>query len=640
MSSKNILERIVMKAHTWFRCLVASGSLLVLLVLLPAARAQTVIHVKPDGSTTWPCGEIWENACELQTALTSAAAGDEIWAAAGTYRPGTSRADTFQLVSGVGLYGGFAGTETSREQRDWETNLTVLSGDIGVEGDSSDNSYHVVTGISLDTTTLLDGFTITGGNANVVYNSRSTWGGGAFIMNGSPKFANLIFDQNQATSGGGLLAENSDIVLTNTVFTDNQASSGGGIYFRYCLSPSLTDAIFYNNRAEYSGGGIWFKGGDRSIENSKLSNVIFERNQAEIDGGGGMRVSGQTLTLTNVIFNENSAGKFGGGLLSYASSITITDSEFSRNQVDGSGGGIYILYGTNTLNNVVVRENFASVQGGGIDVVLGTLRLNNVLIKENIAHNSESDADNTYGGGICAGVSVLNLSRVTFQGNRADYGGGLYSYVEGGHVARNNILTTVIFSGNSAKNGGGMCIEHSIYVELTNVTFSNNVAYHGGGISNLHNSYVILTNTIFWENKAVSQGAQIFSDQTSSTLVSYSDIQGGCSSIPGNDCNVGGNIESDPRFIRNPDPGPDGAWGTDDDDYGDLRLKDRSPAIDAGDRTVYWLFVYTSDLDGNPRFFDVLAVPDSGNGRSPVVDMGAYEAQYVYYPIYLPIANR
>ena len=147
-------------------------NLIIVLVLLVAsfgvmpnnqnpAQAATIVRVKPGGSTSTGCGSSWSNACELQTALASASAGDEIWVAAGTYYPGTNREDTFQLISGVALYGGFAGTETAREQRDWGTNLTVLSGDIGVPDDSSDNSYSVVTGSGVDTSAILDGFTIT-----------------------------------------------------------------------------------------------------------------------------------------------------------------------------------------------------------------------------------------------------------------------------------------------------------------------------------------------------------------------------------------------------------------------------------------------------------------------------------------------
>ena len=92
-------------------------------------------------------------------------------------------------------------------------------------------------------------------------------------------------------------------------------------------------------------------------------------------------------------------------------------------------------------------------------------------------------------------------------------------------------------------------------------------------------------------------------------------MQGGC---PGS-----GNIDADPLFVRDPDPG-DGDWTTPgDNDYGDLRLQLTSPAIDVGDNTAVPVGI-TTDLDGNPRI---------SNG---VVDMGAYEARlHVYVPLVL-----
>ena len=76
----------------------------------------------------------WADACTLQTALSLAFSGDEIWVQAGVHSPQAGPTDTFTLKNGVAVYGGFAGTETLLTQRDWNANLTTLSGDIGAAG--------------------------------------------------------------------------------------------------------------------------------------------------------------------------------------------------------------------------------------------------------------------------------------------------------------------------------------------------------------------------------------------------------------------------------------------------------------------------------------------------------------------------
>jgi hypothetical protein len=144
------------------------------LAFVAPARAATgpVCYVKADASGA-NNGNSWTDAYkDLQTALGDANC-TEIWAAAGTYKPtsGTDRTATFQLINGVALYGGFAGTETARSQRNPAVNVTILSGDLnGNDGPNfanySDNSYHVIIGHYTDASTILDGFTVRGGNAN------------------------------------------------------------------------------------------------------------------------------------------------------------------------------------------------------------------------------------------------------------------------------------------------------------------------------------------------------------------------------------------------------------------------------------------------------------------------------------------
>jgi len=87
-----------------------------------------------------------------------------------------------------------------------------------------------------------------------------------------------------------------------------------------------------------------------------------------------------------------------------------------------------------------------------------------------------------------------------------------------------------------------------------------------------------------------------------------------------------GNISADPLFVVRPDPGFDKQWGTIDDNYGDVRLAESSPAIDAGDTFAYpgWPPV---DFGGMPRFADDVGTPDTGLGGPPVIDMGAFEFQ-------------
>ncbi len=128
---------------------------------VPTARAAGVIYVNHAASGS-DDGSSWENAYnDLQAALTEAGIGDEIWVAQGTYYPtdGADRTISFSLKDGVAIYGGFNATETERSQRDWENNSTVLSGDIGVKEDTSDNSYHVIYNDGVADTAILVSWT-------------------------------------------------------------------------------------------------------------------------------------------------------------------------------------------------------------------------------------------------------------------------------------------------------------------------------------------------------------------------------------------------------------------------------------------------------------------------------------------------
>ena len=205
-------------------------------------------------------GTNWANAYNLlRDGLDAAGGGDEIWVASGTYYPtakvgGTSeRYKTFQMKNGVGIYGGFDGTETAVDQRDVENNETILSGDIGAPGNNSDNCYHVFYhfygySAGLDTTATLDGFTITGGNADHYYSPYYS-GGGMINYSSSPTVTNCTFTGNSAEDeGGGMYNDSSLTVTTNCTFSGNSASFGGGMYNNYSSNPAVIGCTFIGNK--------------------------------------------------------------------------------------------------------------------------------------------------------------------------------------------------------------------------------------------------------------------------------------------------------------------------------------------------------------------------------------------------------
>jgi hypothetical protein len=335
-----------------------------------AYEVQTILFAVPGGVTSGLC-ESWANACELRYALTSAVSGQEIWVAAGAYKPttGANRSATFQLKNGVALYGGFAGTETTRDQRDPAANLTSLSGDIDnndsqkpiitdlttVTGNNT-NSYNVVTGAN---NAILDGFTITAGYANGgTCPNIDCYGGGMNNDSSSPELTNIIFSGNWATYGGGMFNENSHPSLTKVTFSNNSVQyGGGGMFGQGGSSPTLTNVTFSGNSAN-KGGGMF----NHNSSNPTLTNVTFSENSAD-EGGGLFNQVSSNPVLINVTFSSNLANK-GGAMYNSGSSPTMTNVTFSGNSAVDHGGGMYIAdYSYPQFRNTIFWGNTAA---GGI----------------------------------------------------------------------------------------------------------------------------------------------------------------------------------------------------------------------------------------------------------------------------------
>ena len=383
--------------------------LAVLLLLAPGvAQAQgSVIHVTPGGAGTGS-GASWEHSATLQNALAAAGSGDEIWVASGVYTPGTSASATFTVTSGMQLYGGFAATETLRTQRDWTANPTILSGDIGGDDTSTNgvvitttaivgsNAYHViwadgVTSNPITATTIVDGFTITAGQAT---GSSPNNGGGGFFCAGrgggkecSPSLSHLTFSGNSALSGGAMLNDggsggSSSPSLSHLTFSGNSASSNGGAMYNSGVSgsssPSLSNVTFSGNSASSKGGAMLNTGGSGGTSSPSLSNVTFSGNSASSNGGAmyNSGVSGTSSpSLTNVTFSGNSASSNGGAMYNYSysggsSSPRLTNVILWGNQA-GSGNQLYNSSATAILSYTLIQSDTNDIVNSSSSVTFG-----------------------------------------------------------------------------------------------------------------------------------------------------------------------------------------------------------------------------------------------------------------------------
>ncbi len=321
-------------------------------------------------------GTTWANAYNsLQTALTAADAGDEMWVAAGTYKPHSSnRATSFVMKPNVPLHGGFTGTETAITQRSISANPSILSGDL-----NNDDNYTSIpfANISENTNSVvfinqsnvtLDGFTIMGGNASGNLNNSvvgdSGCGGGLLVFNGN--------NCNNVTSP---LPKTTNISLKNLTVIHNTSGNHSGGAFINNTDAVIDASIFSHNVAGSGGGGINFthsNGSGSSSSSPVLSNSVIEKNQAS-DGGGASIDFGASPILRNVVFSENMATDDGGGIsMSFSATPTLTNVTFSNNTATDEGGGIdYALSPNPVLKNVLFWNSTRS--GPALDPANGVV---------------------------------------------------------------------------------------------------------------------------------------------------------------------------------------------------------------------------------------------------------------------------
>ena len=381
--------------------------------------SQNVRYVKPSAeSTAWsqkPQEFVYTTVQAAIDASTSGI-GDEVWVAAGTYYPtsginnNNNRFLSFIMKDGVNVRGGFAGTENGVNERPklndqpWNyTNKTIFSGNYNLNGDSTDNVYHVVWfgTDNLTYTTRIEGVTIQHGYADGSMTNDQK-GGGVFVAkNGVVE--NCIIQHNVALNGGGIFCyDNAQII---------------GCYL-------LNNKTWLNNGF---GGALHCNSKTQRIENS-----TFENNWSVKDGGA--IYGGLNSEITDCNFINNSAVKYGGAIYVMAGQ-KCSNSYFWDNHAE-SGGAIYINYNNNTISASIFQANQAE-NGGAIFFSANT---NGQKISNSLFTNNEAEV-----GGAINSESNLLLVNNTIVRNRALMGGGLSG------TSTDKLYNTIIW-GNDANS--------------------------------------------------------------------------------------------------------------------------------------------------------------------------------------------
>lgn len=540
---------------------------MVLCMLWTMQAKAAVWYVDKYNQNSTKDGTTWLKAFNtIQEGIDAAfnAGGGEVWVRAAIYSeartgidPGTSvDCGSLMLKDGVPVYGGFAGHETARGQRDWVRFETTIDGATSRGGQPA---YHVV---QASKTSVLDGFTVTGGHADDgAENSQREDNGAAVLCNRypgqgaiSPSFAHCIFRDNVASENGGAVHLLETFVLGES-------------------SATFDDCTFVRNRAK-EGAGIGSIG-SRPI----LTNCSFLENTRMA-----VYVQGAFLTATDCTFSGNFSGS-GGGILAYTGAelegctFVSNVAAYDTDSMSGSFsvGGACMLH-SNATTVTVTRCRFVgniADRGGAIHIYSGTPAITECVFLDNRGEDGGGAISIEEGAG-------ATISRSLFQGN--------YGYRRGGAIqvgwlnsVANATVTNCTFLGNDGGQIGGALYAINANLTVRNCTLWENFADDGGGIFLTSMVSFTLNNSIVRGNST----GQLTDDSPGVSTYTYNNVEGGIAGT--------GNVNTAVTF--------------EDEPGGDLRLTSGSAGVNSGTNTG----APATDIRGVAR-------PQGGT-----VDMGAFE---------------
>ncbi len=501
-----------------------------------AVASAEVIHVDQSSPSTDPDGRSWCTAFrDLSEALVRAVPGDSVRVAGGTYLPSTAglsdpRRATFRLRQGVIVEGGYAGCGAlDPDTRDSSLYESILSGDLQnndilltSEGDcagaggtwyevlcdailnNAENSYQVVTSVNNDSTTVLDGFTISGGNGNgpalgPVPESKDQ-GSGINIYDGTPTIRNSVLKDNR-NDNHGAINDHGGATIESCEFRNNFAIRwGGGLHNEDGVTTTVTNCRFIENATAgttVGGGAVLSKG------TMTLSDCSFSGNFSFSRGGAMYTQPGSSTTLTGCTFTANRAAggdsiiaRYGGAVYNDGSNQVVWGCVFTGNTAEAvySGGGVFFNTAADlTFTDCTFSDNRTLGAGGAV--------LNYPGSRASVSQCLFSGNRSGFGGGALVGGSPLTVLRCRFTGNQAGMGAGALAIGGEGSTAMDSI-----FDNNTAWHGGAMDVggpPESPPV-IRNCIFVDNSADGGGG--GLVVTSAFLVNCIIAGNRSISAG--------------------------------------------------------------------------------------------------------------------------------------
>ena len=319
------------------------------------------IFVKPMGTGS-ENGLDWTNASNLQDALSSAVDGDDIWMMSGNHLPGPLRNDSFVITStsNISLLGGFNGTETMVDERNWIDFPTIISGDIGTQGDDTDNSYRIFD-VSGSENIRFDGLFVERAYPN---GTNPDDRGGAFYF-GTSTFTieNCVIRENVCPNASSIASAiltdsnpGTQSFVINSVFVDNSTGAHSGAIS--LDQPTVFENVVFANNQAATAGGSW-DGGAITINSSAnptdFINCTFYNNSTDRDGGAITSTSATTL-IVNSLFWDNAAPTNGDDV-NGAATVTISNSAQSNpgSFFSTTNGGNLITFDGSFSNNLLLE---------------------------------------------------------------------------------------------------------------------------------------------------------------------------------------------------------------------------------------------------------------------------------------------